>query len=176
MIKANEVPEMHSSERLGKILGLMRLLWSVDHALQAMSKHMARTWGVTGPQRLVIRIVGHYPGISAGQLARVMCIHPSTLTGILQRLVLRGLLKRSTNPLDRRQAVLRLTPKGRRVNEIRSGTVEAAVRRAAARLRPLDVEAGRRLLRVLEAELQRERLSQREVPSFHLSAVTTDQG
>ena len=64
----------------------MRLLWAVDHGLQRRSKRMAATLGVTGPQRLVIRIVGRFPGISAGRLASILHLHPSTLTGILRRL------------------------------------------------------------------------------------------
>jgi DNA-binding MarR family transcriptional regulator len=39
--------------------------------------------GVTGPQRLVLRVVGLFPGMSAGELATVLRVHPSTLTGVL---------------------------------------------------------------------------------------------
>jgi DNA-binding MarR family transcriptional regulator len=145
----------HYEADLGEILTLMRLLWSVDHALQAASKRMARTHGVTGPQRLAIRIVGHYPGISAGELARILYVHPSTLTGILRRLETRGILARDTHAADRRRAVLALTPKGRRLNELKTGTVEAAVRRAVGRTPPRALLAGRQFLRTLESELLR---------------------
>ena len=50
--------------------------------------------GITGPQRLVLRVVGQFPGLSAGELAHIVRLHPSTITGILQRLVARGLLER----------------------------------------------------------------------------------
>ena len=63
----------------------MRLLWAVDHGLQTRSKRMAVGLGITGPQRLVLRIVGRFPGISAGQLSRILHLDPSTLTGILRR-------------------------------------------------------------------------------------------
>ncbi|HZS11135.1 MAG TPA: MarR family transcriptional regulator [Nitrospirales bacterium] len=140
---------------LGDVLGLMRLLWSVDHALQETSKRMASDLGITGPQRLVIRIVGHYPGISAGEVARILCVHPSTLTGVLRRLIKRGLLARAKHHADRRRAVLHLSDKGRRVNNVRVGTVEASVRRAVGRVSPLELAAGRRLLRTLQRELLR---------------------
>ena len=71
---------------LGEQLEFMRLLWAIDHGLQTRSKRMAAALGVTGPQRLVIRIVGRFPGVSAGQLARILHLDPSTLTGILRRL------------------------------------------------------------------------------------------
>ena len=40
---------------LGAVLDFMRLLWAVDHALQSTSKRMESTFGLTGPQRLVVR-------------------------------------------------------------------------------------------------------------------------
>ena len=45
------------ARRLGRVLEFMRVLWAVDHALQSTSKWMEVRLGVTGPQRLVIRIV-----------------------------------------------------------------------------------------------------------------------
>src|SRR6185369_8261571 len=63
---------------LSGTLEFMRLLWAVDHALQSTSKRMEQKFGVTGPQRLVIRIVGQFPRASAGEIARILQIHPST--------------------------------------------------------------------------------------------------
>ena len=69
---------------------VLRLIWALDHALQRRSKRMEATLGVTGPQRLVIRIVGRFPGAPAGLLSEILHIHPSTLTGILKRLQVKG--------------------------------------------------------------------------------------
>jgi DNA-binding MarR family transcriptional regulator len=110
----------------------MRLMWAVSHGLQATSKRMDRTLGVTGPQRLAIRVVGRLPGMSAGALADVLHLHPSTLTGVLQRLQGRGLLRRIAEPGDRRRARLYLTEKGERFDVLTKGTVEAAVAHALA--------------------------------------------
>jgi len=115
---------------LGKVLEFLRLLWALDHGLQRNSKRMLGTIGVTGPQRLVIRIVGRFPGIAAGRLARIILLHPSTLSGVLARLERRGLVERRGDPRDGRRALLRLTPKGRAVNARSAGTIEAAVARA----------------------------------------------
>src|ERR1700761_877276 len=87
-----------TEESLGEVLEFMRLLWAVDHALQSNSKRMETALGVTGPQRLVIRLVGQRPGISAGELAELLHVHPSTLTGILSRLEQRGAVVRKPDP------------------------------------------------------------------------------
>jgi MarR family transcriptional regulator, organic hydroperoxide resistance regulator len=115
---------------LDEPLQFMRVLWGLVHTLQKASKRMGRDLGVTGPQRLVIRIVGLSPGISAGALARLLHVHPSTLTGVLQRLWKQGTISRAADPVDGRRAVLYLTRRGEEINSAMRGTVEAAVRAA----------------------------------------------
>src|SRR5512147_173306 len=130
LLKETEA-ELESDQReLGQVLEFMRALWAVDHELQSSSKRMEATSGVTGPQRLVIRMVGRFPGIAAGKVSEILHLHPSTLTGVLKRLETRGLLERHVDPADGRRALLTLTEKGRAVDAARGGTVEASVRRA----------------------------------------------
>jgi DNA-binding MarR family transcriptional regulator len=89
---------------------------------------MARELGLTGPQRLVLRIVGRFPGIPAGELAALLHVHPSTLTGILQRLEKSGWVKRRVHPRDRRRVLLGLTERGRALDVGDAHTVEGVVR------------------------------------------------
>jgi DNA-binding MarR family transcriptional regulator len=119
----------HEARSLGSVLGFMRALWAVDHGLEAASKRMESRFGVTGPQRLVIRILGRYPNASAGRLAEILHLHPSTLTGILKRLEGRGLIARKPDPTDGRRALFALTARGSKLDGLRSGTVESALRR-----------------------------------------------
>jgi hypothetical protein len=70
-------------------------------------------FGITGPHRLVIHIVGRFPNIVAGQLAAILHLHPSTLW-------------------DRRRVGVRLTEDGRRLTRPAVGSVEIAVKRARA--------------------------------------------
>ena len=144
---------------LGAPVEFLQLLWAVDHRLQSASKRMAGSLGVTGPQRLVIRIVGRIPGISPGGVAEILHVHPSTLTGVLTRLVDRGVLARRGDAADRRRMILTLTDKGRAINRSTAGTVETAVRRMLASAVRSDVEAARRVLRRLADELTEQSLS-----------------
>jgi MarR family transcriptional regulator, organic hydroperoxide resistance regulator len=130
-----------SSDDLGRVLGFMRVLWQLDHALESASRKMKARVGVTGPERLVVRIVGQRPGISAGELARVMHLHPSSLTPLVKRLVSRRLVERRSDPADARKALLTLSARGREVDRHRSGTVESGVRGALDKLSGRDVAA-----------------------------------
>ena len=140
---------------LGPVLGFMRALWALDHALQTASKRMEVALGVTAPQRLVVRIGGRFPGISAGEVSDILHLHPSTLTGVLQRLAQRGLIVRRADPADGRRVLLDLTVRGREVDGMRSGTVEAAVRRALRRVSPGAERTVRQAAEILAAELSR---------------------
>lgn len=143
------------TQRFGQVLDFMRVVWSVAHGLHSASKQMESQIGVTGPQRLVIRILGRLPGISAGRLARTLHIHPSTLTGILQRLERRQLITRATDPSDARRALFTLTDKGKEIDALRAGTVENIVRRALAKLPRDKVEVAQEVLTTLAKELER---------------------
>jgi DNA-binding MarR family transcriptional regulator len=138
---------------LGEVLEFMRVIWGISHGLQSISKRMGAELGITGPQRLVIRIVGRCPGTSAGQLAEILQLHPSTLTGVLRRLEERGLVERSRGERDRREAHLRLTAAGRAIDRRHAGTVEAAVRRVMSELEPRKIETAAEVLRALEKAL-----------------------
>jgi MarR family transcriptional regulator, organic hydroperoxide resistance regulator len=138
---------------LPDVLQFMQLLWAVVHGLEKTSKKMRGAIGVTGPQRLVLRVVGLFPGLSAGDLANILHIHPSTLTGVLQRLVTQRLLERVDDPRDRRRAILRLTPGGIRANGVRRGTVESAVAKGLAETGESDRNATRRVLERLARHL-----------------------
>ena len=131
----------------------MQLLWAVVHGLDSTSKRMTQTLGLTGPQRLVLRVIGLCPGLSAGALAAILHVHPSTLTGVLQRLVAQGLVERVADPEDRRRAVLRLTRRGARANTRTRGTAESAVAAALQAVTARDRTAARRVLARLAAQL-----------------------
>ncbi len=141
---------------LGEVLDFLRLLWSIDHGLQTTSKRMETTLGVTGLQRMVLRLVGRFPGISAGNLARILHVHPSTLTGVLKRLEDKQMVTRSSDPLDARRALFSLTAKGRVLDVPTTGTVEAAVQRSLEKVPQAKIAAARELLLALAEELATE--------------------
>lgn len=136
-------------------LRFMQRVWELSHALDVRSKRMAKTLGVTGPQRLVIRVLGQAPGSMASEVAATLKLHPSTLTGILARLEDQGLVVRKMDPADRRRARFDLTPRGSRIDVERKGTVEFAIRRVLVRSDASAVATTSDMLGRLAAELLR---------------------
>lgn len=140
----------------GETLQFMQRMWDFVHALDVRSKRMMTRLGVTGPQRLVIRLVGQKPGQTASEIASMLGKHPSTLTGVLARLEGRGLILRESDPEDRRRARFKLTASGKKIDAHRKGTVEAATRRALGRVSPEDIEKTLGLVGMLVEELERD--------------------
>jgi DNA-binding MarR family transcriptional regulator len=140
----------------GETLSFMQRMWNLAHALDVRSKRMARSLGVTGPQRIVIRVLGRAPDSSASDISQTLGIHPSTLTGILRRLELLRAIEREVDDVDRRRVRFRLTRRGIAIDRERKGTVEAAVRRALARAGAVRIEHTLQMFEILTAELGRD--------------------
>lgn len=145
--------QMRAMRQLGPVLEFMRALWALDHAFQSASKRMEARLGVTAPQRLVVRIVGRFPRIAAGEVAEILHVHPSTLTGVLKRLEARGVILRTADPRDGRRALLSLTARGKELDQLRTGTVESAVRKVLSRIPAHTSRSARTLAETLAAEL-----------------------
>jgi MarR family transcriptional regulator, organic hydroperoxide resistance regulator len=142
-------------EPSGETLQFMQRMWELVHALDVRSKRMVKAVGVTGPQRLVIRIIGQKPNQTASQIAMTLGKHPSTLTGVLARLQQRGMITREADAEDRRRARFALTAGGKKIDKLQKGTVEAAVRRSLGRTTEPKIEGMRELLALLVEELER---------------------
>jgi len=140
----------------GETLRFMQRLWDLVHALDVRSKRMAKTLGVTGPQRLVIRVLGRSPAMAASDIAETLGMHPSTLTGILRRLEGHRMIERKVDDADRRRARFRLTARGKQIDRERKGTVEAAVRRALGRADASIIGKTSAMLTFLTEELSRD--------------------
>jgi DNA-binding MarR family transcriptional regulator len=152
MSAASEVPKTFLPP-LGETIEFMRLIWSVDHQLQRASKKMERTLGVTGPQRLVVKLLGQFPGMSATQLAEALNVHRSTMTGILKRLELKGFLSRRVDPRDRRRMFLGVSPKGRKLETEVGGTVEEVVSSILRAMPGQEMKAAQKVLEKLAKAL-----------------------
>jgi DNA-binding MarR family transcriptional regulator len=131
----------------------MQVLWAIAHGLESASKRLHARLGITAPQRLVLRMIGHHGRISAGALAEVLRIHPSSLTGMLRRLEQAQLIRRQSDPKDRRRALLRLTAQGTRLNNQRAGTIEAIMEQTLSRLPPQQVATTKTVLSEISAAL-----------------------
>ena len=96
-------------------------------------------------------------GRPATDVAALLGVTPSTVTSVVDGLVTRSLVERTTDPADRRKVVLALTDAGQQAMERGDQVVGGALDRLLARLEPAEAETalvGLELLnRAMEAAL-----------------------
>jgi MarR family 2-MHQ and catechol resistance regulon transcriptional repressor len=70
-------------------------------------------WDLSPSQFNVLNVLyGSPDGLSQSELSRLLIMHRSNATGLIDRLEKRGLVRRETNPVDRRAYRVVITPKG----------------------------------------------------------------
>jgi len=92
---------------------VLRSLRRIFHAVDRHSRQLARLHGLTEPQAICLNAVNRAGELNSGQLARSVSLSPPTVTGILDRLERRGLVRRERAARDKRQVVVCLTEDGR---------------------------------------------------------------
>jgi DNA-binding MarR family transcriptional regulator len=131
----------------------MQELWGLEQGLNQRSMAMLTRHGVTGPQRLLVRVVGRLGPITPASLARVLHLHPSSVTRLVQKLEARSFVRRTEDPAHRGRHLLVLGSRGGRVERLGGGTVESAVRSALSKAGASDVEATRRVIALITKRL-----------------------
>jgi DNA-binding MarR family transcriptional regulator len=148
-------PEAVDGMTLGRNAELLRSLWLLNHALEQVSCAMEAAVGVTSQQRTLIRCIGKFPSMTAGQLARLFHLDAATVS-TLQRLEKKGLVQRRRDPRDRRRASLGLTALGREIDALPLGPVERAAERLLTECDPGDVARTRRVIETFAALVRAE--------------------
>ena len=107
--------------------------------------------GLTPGEGHLISYLRSYSPSPVGELLRVFGHKRSTLTSILDRLSERQLVRRETDPRDRRVVLVRITAKGRRQGDRIQRRLEEFETAVRARLRSRDLEGFRRVMGAIAA-------------------------
>ncbi len=78
--------------------------------LRTRADQLARARGMTRAQWVILRRLQREPGLSQNDLAALAEVEPITVGRLIDRLQLRGLVERRSDPNDRRVYRLHLTP------------------------------------------------------------------
>ncbi|HMO66682.1 MAG TPA: MarR family transcriptional regulator, partial [Verrucomicrobiota bacterium] len=96
---------------------LLQLLRTAEDLWNASRVFFAR-WDLSPSQFNVLNLLREQPdGLSQAEFSRLLVMHRSNATGLVDRLELRGLVRRTNDPADRRAYRVLLTPAGRRLVE-----------------------------------------------------------
>ena len=111
---------------------------------------LAAEFELSPAQCHVLRLIEPGNPIPMGRLAETLACDASNVTGLVDRLESRGLVKRHSSTADRRQKVLDLTPAGVRLRTV----VSERLRKPPESLARLSAEDQRALVRILRHLLE----------------------
>ena len=97
-----------------RYLRTLRALAECYHAFARRDAAHARTLGYTAAQFDIVATLGNTEGMTFKELGEKTLITKGTLTGVVDRLEARGIVRRTGSPTDARSTIVRLTRKGER--------------------------------------------------------------
>lgn len=91
---------------------LFASLRRIIRAVDLYSRYLTLRYNLTGPQLVCLRHLLRHGPMASGELARRISLSPATVTGIVDRLEKRGLVRRERSPDDKRRLCITLTETG----------------------------------------------------------------
>ncbi len=122
------------------------ILTNVQQSVQQLFKGELGQFGVTPVQYMVLKCLWDENGVTVKQLADRLQLDSSTITGILDRLEIKGMIKRKPDPNDRRALSVVLTPKGKALEKSVNQAIINANNKVLGKLENQESEALKLLL------------------------------
>lgn len=94
------------------VLQIARRLRQITHEVDRYSKYMQENYHITIPQLVCLREIYENGPIALGALSKIVYVNSSTVTGIVDRLEKRNLVRRTRVSKDRRQIHVEITEEG----------------------------------------------------------------
>jgi len=94
---------------------IMQSLRRIFKSIQDYSQEVSNKFGITGPQLRVLKIISGNENLSLGELSKRIYLHPSSITGLVDRLEKKGYVLRDRGQEDRRVIKVQLTSEGKKL-------------------------------------------------------------
>ena len=124
MLNINPTPHLPAMSTAFTHRNLPRLLLQARESVMAHTRPSLREHGLSDQQWRVLRVLGEHGMVETGRVAREAYILGPSLTGVLARMERDGLVRRSRDPADQRRTVVEATPKGLKLVQRLSHTIE----------------------------------------------------
>lgn len=131
-------------------------------------KGLLRDRGISLGQYIVLRSLSRADDTNMSDLADLLGVRPQTVTALVDTLEEGGWAQRARSATDRRESLIELTPKGRRLLETVRATFQERVGRALEAVPPSVLRSATEALRVASDEL-----GPRESPATRRSVAPT---
>ena len=138
------------------ITEIMQSLRRIFKKIQDYSHEVFNKFGITGPQLWTLKTIYQSDGLPIGELSERMYLHPSTISGVVNRLEKKGYVLRDRGETDRRVVNVRLTQRGRSLARKTPNPVQGKMIYGLKRLKREDLDrilgSVQTLVQIMEAQ------------------------
>jgi MarR family transcriptional regulator, organic hydroperoxide resistance regulator len=142
--------------RAEEIAETVQCLRRIVKAIEDYSHEVSSSFGITGPQLWALKTISQSSSLTLGNLSKQMYLHPSTISGVIDRLEGRGLVQRVRDTNDRRVVTVELTPAGQELVKRAPNPVQGKMIYGLTKLKRDELRAiydsVRKLTEIVEAE------------------------
>ena len=117
-------PELAAAEEAFSLV--LRLVRTVQSGMQSFDANQ----GLSGSQLLALWQISAKPGLRVAELAEALYIHPSTASNLLDKIEVRGLVRRERSKADNRVVRLYLNDSGMNIVSALPGPLQGQLRYA----------------------------------------------
>lgn len=129
---------------MGETLGVAAALVRLSFLVQSVYAEVCAGYDVTPPQAQLLCVIRDRPrGMT--ELGEMLRLEKSSLSGLVDRVERRGLLRRTSSPTDRRAVTIEVTPPGKAIVDPLYDEVSQRLDRIVTGLSPADRERFTRL-------------------------------
>jgi DNA-binding MarR family transcriptional regulator len=119
-----ELQNMLDDQDSAVIKEIVRSIRRIVRSLYLDSREMAKRYDLTSPQYLVLCSLAAKGSLSSVNLSKILCVTPANMTGIIDRLEQKKLIRRVKKEDDRRISLIELTEKGLKLSQTVPDTIE----------------------------------------------------
>jgi DNA-binding MarR family transcriptional regulator len=138
------------------IAEIVQSLRRIFKAIHQYSEEVLKEFGLTGPQLWLLKTLRQEGGTSVSDLTKMMYLHISTVSGIIDRLEAKGYVARKRGETDRRVVTVHLTDAGRRIVDKAPEPSQGKLLYSLQKLSPKEVlemhGALQKIVRLMEVE------------------------
>ena len=135
---------------------IMQSLRRVFKAIQDYSQDVSDKFGVTGPQLWALKTIAQEGSLPLGELSEKMYVHPSTISGVIDRLEDKGYAVRDRAMGDRRIINVQLTLKGKKLVRRAPNPIQGRMLYGLRKLKNEELnriyESAQKLVEIMEAQ------------------------
>ncbi len=131
---------------------VFELIHEIDKKYEKLQRQMVKNDDLTTAQYFILRQLWASDGLQFKQLAKACNCSRSTITGVVDTMEKKGFVKRESHPNDRRSILVKLTSKGKGLEE-KTPPIDSLVNNCCQGITQEDIQNLSQLLKKLSTSI-----------------------